>query len=271
MGLAHGFEFRFNVAQISQAAFERVDRTLRITRDTGLFRFRLAAPQKPHLVLFERDVGRQTVVLLRHFGLTLQLLQVAVQLAQNVLDPGQIRACVAETVLGLAPAFLVLGHTGCFFQKQAQLLGLAFDDAADGSLANDGVGARPQTGAQEHVLHIAPAHRLVVDVVAAGAVAREHAPHGDLGELVPLATSTVVCVVEHQFHAGAAGRLTCGGAVENNVLHRLAAQLRRLGFAQDPAHRVHDVGLAAAIGTDHAHQLARQHEGRGLDEGLEAR
>jgi hypothetical protein len=81
------------------------------------------------------------------------------------------------------------------------------DDAADGALADDGVGARPQAGAQEHVLHVAAAHRLVVDVVAAGAVAREHALDGDLGELVPLAAGAVVGVVEHQLHAGAAGGL----------------------------------------------------------------
>jgi hypothetical protein len=77
--------------------------------------------------------------------------------------------------------------TGGFFQEQAQFFGPRFDDAADGALADDGVGARAQAGAQEHVLHVAPAHRLVVDEVAAGAVTRQHALDGDLGKLVPLA------------------------------------------------------------------------------------
>jgi len=116
---------------------------------------------------------------------------------------------------------------------------------------------------------IAPAHRLVVDVVAAGAVARQHALDGDLGELGPLAAGAVVGVVEHQFDRRARGRLAVRGAIEDDVLHRLAAQLARLGLAQHPAHGVHDVGLAAAVGAHHAHQLAGQHEIRGFGKGLE--
>ena len=79
-----------------------------------------------------------------------------------------------------------------------------------------------------------------------------------------------VLVVEDQFHAGAAGRLAQARAVEDHVLHRLAAQLAGLAFAQHPAHRVHDVGLAAAVGADHADTLAGQLEGGGFGEGLEA-
>jgi hypothetical protein len=131
-----------------------------------------------------------------------------VELAQDVFDAGQVLARVGQAVFGLAAALLVLGDAGRFFEEQAQLLGAAFDDAADGALADDGVGARAQAGAQEHVLHVAPAHRLVVDVVAAGAVARQHALDGDLGELAPLAAGAVVGVVEHQLHASA--RPACG-------------------------------------------------------------
>ena len=166
-----------------------------------------------------------------------------------------------KPVLGLAAAFLVLGHAGGLFEEQAQFLGLAFDDAADRALADDGVGARAQAGAEEHVLHVAAAHRLVVDVVAGVAVAREHALDGDLGELVPLPAGARVGVVEHQLDAGAAGRLALARAVEDHVLHRFAAQLAGLAFAQHPAHGVHDVGLAAAVGPDHADQLAREVEG----------
>ena len=75
----------------------------------------------------------------------------------------------------------------------------------------------------------------------------------------------------HQFHAGAVGRLALAGAVEDDVLHGLATQLAGLALAQHPAHRIHDVGLAAAVGADHADQLARKLEGGGLSEGLEAR
>src|SRR6218665_2281066 len=39
---------------------------------------------------------------------------------------------------------------------------------------------------------------------------------------------------------------------------------------QHPAHRVHDVGLAAAVGPDHAHQLPGQHEGGRFGKRLES-
>jgi hypothetical protein len=70
----------------------------------------------------------------------------------------------------------------------------------------------------------------------------------------------VVSIVKYQLHTGSAGWFAGVGAIENDVLHRLATQFRRLRLAQHPAHRVHDVGFAAAIGTNHAHQLTRQHE-----------
>ena len=219
----------------------------------------------------QRALVLQVAVIRGDLGLAFQLLEVAVELPEDVLDAGQVLARVLEAVLGLAAAFLVLGDAGGFLEEHAQFLGLGFDDPADRALADDGVGARPQAGAQEHVLHVAPAHRLVVDEVAGRPVAREHALDGDLGELVPLAAGTGAGVVEHQFHAGAAGRLAVARAVEDHVLHGLATQFAGLAFAQHPAHRIHDVGLAAAVGADHADQLAGQLEVRRIGKGLEAR
>jgi hypothetical protein len=235
-----------------------------------LIAFGLAALEEPQLVLLAGGVALQRVVARGHLGLLLELLEIGIQLAQDVFDPRQVLARVAQAVLGFAAAFLVLGDAGRLFQEQAQFLGLGLDDPADGALADDGVGARAQAGAQEHVLHVAAAHRLVVDVVAAGAVAGEHAAHGDLRELAPLAAGAVVGVVEHQLDAGTAGLLAAGGAVEDHVLHGLATQLGRARFAEHPAHRIHDVRFAAAVGSHHADQLAGQHEVGGFSEGLEA-
>ncbi len=218
----------------------------------------------------ERALLLQRAVQGRHLGLLFQLLQVGIEFAQDVVHPNQVLARVLQPVLGLAAALLVFADPGGLFQEQAQLFGTRFDDSADGALADDGVGARPQARAQEDVLHVAPAHRLAVDVVAAGAVAREHAPHGDLGVGIPLPAGARQGVVEDQFHAGAAGRLAAGGAVEDHVLHRLAAQFAGLALAQHPAHGVDDVALAAAVRPHHADALARQLEGGGLGEGLEA-
>ena len=259
------------MAQLGDAFFEGVGGLVKVGLDPLLIGQGLAALEIPQLVLAQGGGGLQLVVALGHFGLLLELLELGVELAQDVVNAGQVLARVRQSVLGLAPAFLVFRDPGRLFQKQAQFFGARLDDAADGALANDGVGARAQARAQEHVLHIAAAHRLVVDEVAAVAVPGEHALDRDLGELAPGAAGPVIAVVKHQFDAGAAGRLAAGGAVEDHVLHRLAAQLGRLGLAQHPAHRVHDVGLAATVGPHHPHQLPRQHEIGGFGKGFEAR
>ena len=270
VGLADRLQIGLNVAQIGHARLQRNHRALRIGLHFGLVGQRFGALEVPLLVLLERHIRLQSLVAQRHFGLFFELFQVDIELAQDIFDPRQIGAGIAQAVFGLAAALFVFGHARGFFQKQAQLFGLGFDDAADRALANDGVGAWPQAGAQKHVLHIAPAHRLVIDEVARRPVARKHPAHRNLAKLAPLAAGAVVGVVKHQLHAGAAGRFAGGGAVKNHVLHGLAAQLAGAAFAQNPAHRVHDVGLAAAIGPDHAHQLPRQQKVGWLYKGLES-
>jgi hypothetical protein len=93
--------------------------------------------------------------------------------------------------------------------------------------------------------------------------------HRDLGVLAPLAGGLAVVVVEHQLDRGPAGGLAVRRAVEDDVLHRLAAQLRGFRFAEHPAHRVDDIGLAAAVRPDHADQLPGHLEVGRIDEGLE--
>src|SRR6185312_4833903 len=68
----------------------------------------------------------------------------------------------------------------------------------------------------------------------------------------------------------AADRLALTGAVEDDVLHRLAAQCGGLRFAEHPAHRIDDVRLAATVGSDDADELPRCADRRGIDERLEA-
>ena len=267
--LPDGFQLGFHTAQVGRARLQVVERLCGVVFHLGLVGVGLAALQKPQLVLLERGAGLQGFVARRHLGLLFQLVQVGVEFTQDVFHPREVFARVGQAVRGFAAALFVFGNTGGFFEKQAQLFGLAFNDAADGALANDGVGARAQAGAQKHVLHVPAAHGLVVDVVAAGAVAREHALDRNFTKLAPLAASAVVGVVKHQLHAGTAGGLAGVGAVEDHVLHGLATQLGRFGLAQHPAHRVHDVGLAATIGPHHAHQLAGEHEVGRLSEGLE--
>ena len=118
-------------------------------------------------------------------------------------------------------------------------------------------------------MDVAAANRDVVDVVSRVAVARQHALDRELGVLAPLAADAPGAVVEDELDRRAADRLALAGAVEDDVLHRLAAQRGRLRFAQHPANGVDDVRLAAAVGTDDADELAGRADRRGVHERLE--
>ena len=119
-------------------------------------------------------------------------------------------------------------------------------------------------------MDVATADRDVVDVVGRVAVAGQHALDGDLGVLAPLPADAPQAVVEVQLDRRPADRLALARAVEDDVLHRLAAQRRRLRFAEHPAHGVDHVGLAAAVRADDADELTGRADGRGIDERLEA-
>ena len=270
MRLTDGLQFRLDPAQIGGTGFQVGQGLGGVLLDLGLIGLSFRALQEPQLVLLERGARLQVVVAGRHFSLFLQLFQVGVELAQDVFHPRQVLTGVREPVGGFPPAFLVFGNTGRLLQEQAQFFRLALDDAADGALPDDGVGPGAQPGTQKHVLDIAAANRLVVDVITAVAIPRQHPLDGDFGELAPLAAGAVVAVVEDQLHAGPAGGLAVVGAIEDHVLHGLTAQLGGLGLAQHPAHGIHDVGFSATIGPDHTHQLTGQQEVGGFSERFEA-
>jgi len=229
----------------------------------------LALLQQPQEALLLFAFRLESLVALGDLGLRLELFELGGQFAQDVLDPGHVLARVGQAVLGLAAALLVARHARGLFQEHAQFVGPGLDDARDHALADDGVAARAQAGAQEDVMDVAATDLLVVDEIAAGAVAGQYPLDGDLAVLAPLPGRPALGIVEHQFDRGPRRRLAVDRAVEDHVLHGLAAQLGGLGFTQDPAHGIDDVGLSAAIGTHHADQLARHLDGRGVDERLE--
>jgi hypothetical protein len=271
VGLAHAFQLELEVAHLRVLFFQAGLGLLHLEEPARLLGLGLVLAQQPEQLLLFFLVGLQLVEAVRHRGLGFELFQVGVQLAQDVLDAEQVLARVGQAVFGFAAPLLVLGDAGRLFQEHAQLFRARFDDARDHALADDGVGARAEAGAEEDVLDVAPAHRLAVDVIGRGAVAREGALDGDLGVLAPLPGRLAVAVVEHQLDRGAPGRLAVGGAVEDHVLHRLAAQLGRFRFAQHPAYGIDDVRLAASVRADHADQLSRHLEIGGIDERLKSR
>ena len=206
----------------------------------------------------------QSVETLRNFGLFFELFEVGGEFAQDVFNTRQVFAGITQAVFSLASTFFVFRDASGLLQKQAKFFRFGFNDAADRALTNDGVSPWAQACTQKHVLHVTTANGLVVDVVATGAITGQNAFDRNFSKLAPLPTCAVIRVIKHQFDTGAAGRFATGGAVENDVLHGVAAQLAGPTFSENPAHRVHDVGLTATVRAHHADQLAGQKEIRGF-------
>src|SRR5690606_23488510 len=191
-------------------------------------------------------LGLVGLVLLGRLGLAMQAVELAFQLLAQVAQARQVFLGAANAALGLATALLVLGDAGRFLDVVAQILGLGLDQLGDHALLDDRIAARPQAGAEEDVGDVAPAALHAVEEIGVLAVARHPAADGDFRVGGVLAHQAAVGVVEDQLDAGLGHRLAGVGAVEDDVGHRLAAQVLRRAFAHHPAHRVDDVGLAAA-------------------------
>ena len=202
--------------------------------------------------------------------LPLELLEPALQLDANVIHAGEILFGIGEAVLGLTATFAVLRYASRLLQEDAKLFGLGFNDPGDHALADDGVGAGAEARAQEHVVDILAPNGLPIDLIGGLAIARQHTLDRELCESAPGAAQATRTVVEDQFNAGAARRLAGTRAIENDVLHVLAAQLGGARLAQHPTHGIDHIGLAASIGADDAHQLPRNLQAGGVDEGFEA-
>src|SRR2546422_2931507 len=114
---------------------------------------------------------------------------------------------------------------------------------------------------------VAPAHE---DLARRGELRREPVG-GSLALPVGLAAREVrLLPLEEERHLGHAERPVLGVAGEDDVLHRLAAQMARALLAQHPADRVDDVRLAAAVRSDDGGHARRQLEDGPLHERLEA-
>ena len=216
-----------------------------------------------------RQIRLVIAVLARHRGLGFQTFHLTAQFRADIFDARQVFTRVGQTAFGFLAPFLVFGHASSFFQKHAQLVGARFDDARDRSLADDGIGARPQAGAQKEVGHVLAADMQIINVVLGLPAARELPLDGKLGVLGPLTSSTAERIVKHQFDRRTRHRLASARTIEDDILHRLAAQFRSLRFAEHPAHGVDYVRFAAAVRTDNADELPRQGNGRRIDKGFE--
>ena len=211
----------------------------------------------------------ELTVLLGEGSLALEVRQPAGELLAQVVQPIEILQRVAHPVLGLAPAFLVPGDSRRFLDDVAQVIGLRLDDPRDRSLLDDRVAARTEPGAVEHIHDVAAPAPRAVQPVRRLPFPHELAAHGDLVVRSETAAGATVQIVEHELDARAAHRLARPRPVEHHVRHGVAAQTARRDLAHDPANRVDDVRLSAAVRAHDADNFAGKLDGGGIDEGLE--
>ncbi len=195
---------------------------------------------------------------------------VALDLGDDVGEPEQVALGLLELALGQPLLELVLRDARGLLDEAPAVLGLGREHLIDPALLDDGVGAHAETRPEELVLDVPEADLLVVEEVLALAVAIDPAAHPQLALGVAL-LGVPVRSREGQDHLGHPEGPPLGGAVEDDVVHRLAAKDARALLAQRPGHGVADVGFAAAVGADDGRDRAREGQIDLLVEGLKAR
>ena len=212
----------------------------------------------------------ELLVLLRRLGLAMQVRQLTLQFLAQIGQAREVFLGATNTVFGFAAAVLVTGNTGGFFNEQAQFFGLGFDQARNHALLDDGIAARPKTRAHENVGNVTTTALGAVKEVLVLRFAGHLAANGYLVVAGVFALQGAIAVVEYQLDGRLAHGLARVGAVENDIGHRLAAQVLGRTFAHDPTHRIDDIGLATAVRPHHRSHVGREIDGSRVHKGFEA-
>ena len=173
--------------------------------------------------------------------LTLQVLYLLVDLVAQIVQTIEVFARMADSIFGLAAPLLVARDAGGFLEESAQVIGPRLDDSRNHALLDDRVAARPQARTEEQLGDVLAAHFGAVDVIVGGAVAADHAAQRHFVVVRVRPADLAVGVVEHQFDRRRTQRFAGRRTVENDVGHRIAAQMLGRNLAHDPADRVDDV------------------------------
>ena len=202
-------------------------------------------------------------------GLALQAGKLAFDFADDVFQARQVGFRGAQAQFGLVAALMQAANAGGFLQDGAARQGLLADQKANLALAHEGGRARAGRGVGKEYLHVALAHVAAVDAIDAAGLALDAARHFDRIEIDVGAAGGAVGIVDEQRDLGHVAGRPAGAAREDHIVHLAAADGRGPGFAHHPAHRIEQVGLAAAVRADHGGQTRFYEQLRRFDEGFE--
>ena len=214
-------------------------------------------------------LGGYLAVADRLAGLLLQAFHLAGELADHVLDAGEVGFGRLQPQLGLVAAGMQAGDAGGVFQHAAALLRLGLDDLADLALVDEGRRTRAGRGIGEQDLHVARAHIAAVDAIDRACFALDAA--GDFQKLAVIdgGRRGAIGIVDRHHDFGVVARRAVAGAGEDHRIHVRGAQRFVRGLAHRPAQRLDQVRLAAPVRTDDAGEARFDHEVGGFNERLE--
>ena len=201
--------------------------------------------------------------------LLLQAFHLAGELADHVLDAGEVGFGRPQSQFGFVAAGMQAGDPGGIFQHAPALLGLGLDDLADLALVDEGRRARAGRGIREQDLHVAGADVAAVDAIDGTGLALDAA--GDFQELAVIdgGRRGAIGVVDRHDHFGVVARRAVAGTGEDHGVHVGGAQRFVRGLAHRPAQRLDQIRLAATVRTNDAGEAGFDHEISRFDERLE--
>ena len=201
--------------------------------------------------------------------LLLQAVDLAGELADHVLDAGEVGFGGLQAQFGLVAAGVQAGDAGGVFQHAAALLGLGLNDLADLALVDQRRRTRAGGGVGEQDLHVAGAHVAAVDAVDRARLALDAARDFQHLAVVDGRRRRAIGIVDRHHHFGVVARRTVAGTGEDHRVHVGGAQRFVRGLAHRPAQRLDQIRFAAAVRSDHAGQAGLDHEVGGFNERLE--
>ena len=250
---------------------ERVDFGLR----TGQLLVKNLQGRTEMAIIVRGEADPQTFQLLRNFSILRRfgrLIAGRVQLRLQLIDD----ICQSDEVLGdpldlaqcVGFARLESTDPGRFFKDESSRRGVRLQNLGDLALLDDAVGGCRRTGSHERVANVFQPRLSSVDEIFRLARHPQSATDRDLVDFVG---QKPLRVVERQCGFGEGAGFAAGRAVENDVLHVLAAKTLRALVAEDPFDGIHDVALARSVWPDDARDPGRKIEPRSIGKTLETK
>ena len=254
--MERGGELGVGGAQLAEAVADLVEARLH----------RVPAPQQ-HGAEQMPVLGLVLAVAPRRARLPLERAHRALDLEDHVLESLQVAVGFLELDLGDALARLVLGDAGRFLDQATPFLRLAGEDRLDLPLPDHRVGAQTEPGVHQQVAHLLQRDVLAVDAVLALAGAED--PPADLDPAFDRGGDRRIGLQE-DVDLGHPQRLATLRAVEDDVLHRFAAEELGALLAHAPGQGFDEVRLAAAVRSHDGGDAGGERGRDRVDEGLEA-